>query len=183
MKIYSKYENGIEHTWYVSSNIVYSQCYDKGEGKSLKVVFKGGRTYLYRGVSIEDYIMFRDGESTGENANKYIIKKYKSVRLEDVPTDELEKMRNEFMESDKVVNDTIGSLIYHVEANRETGEIRLKLGDKVIYEGIDGQISLIDLFASMQIKYTASELTTPLYNENDFVDSPLLEANNRNKEE
>ena len=179
MKIYNKYENGIEHNWYLSSNILYSQCYDKGEGKSLKLVFKGGRTYLYRGVSLDDYILFRDSESTGEAANKYIIKKYNAIRLEDVNLDELEKMRNEFMEADKAINDTIGSLIYHVEANKETGEIRLKLGDKVLYEGIDGQISLIELFSSMQIKYTASELTTPLYNEAKFIENKILEANGR----
>ena len=179
MKIYNKYENGIEHNWYLSSNILYSQCYDKGEGKSLKLVFKGGRTYLYMGVSLDDYILFRDSESTGEAANKYIIKKYKAVRLEDVNTNELEKMKNDFMEGDKVVNDTIGSLIYHIEANKETGEIRLKLGDKTLYEGIEGQISLIELFSSMQIKYTSSELTTPLYNEAEFIENNILEANRR----
>lgn len=179
MKIYNKYENGIEHNWYLSSNIIYSQCYDKGKGKSLKLVFKGGRTYLYMCVSLDDYILFRDAESTGEAANKYIIKKYKAVRLEDVNTNELEKMKNEFMEGDKVVNDTIGGLIYHIEANKETGEIRLKLGDKTLYEGIEGQISLIELFSSMQIKYTASELTTPLYNETEFIENNILEVNGR----
>lgn len=182
MKLYSKYENGIEHVWYESSNIVYSQCYDKGAGKSLKLVFKGGRTYLYTGVSIDDYILFRDAQSTGESASKNIIKKYKAVRLEDVDLAKLAKMLEEFNESDNEINKTIGNLIYHIEANKETGEIRLKLGDKVLYEGIEGNISLIDLFASMRLKYTVSELTTPLYNESDFLKSGLLEANNRTEE-
>lgn len=179
MRIYNKYENGIDHNWYLSSNIIYSQCYDKGSGKSLKLVFKGGRTYLYMGVSMEDYVLFRDADSTGEAANKYIVKKYKSVRLEDVDIQELEKMRDEFMNDDKQINDTIGNLIYHIEANKETGEIRLKLGDKVLYEGVEGKISIIDLFSSMQIKYTASELSSPLYTENDFLKSNILEANSR----
>ena len=52
MIVYNRYVNQEDHVWYESSNIIYSKCYDtqNSKFKSLKIVFKGGRTYLYRDV-------------------------------------------------------------------------------------------------------------------------------------
>ena len=65
MKLYSKYENSQEFCWYDSSNIIFSKCYDNpGDYKVVKIIFKNGRTYLYKNVDVKDYIMFRDAEQS-----------------------------------------------------------------------------------------------------------------------
>lgn len=176
MKTYNRYENNIDHTWYDSSNIVYSQCYDKGDTKSVKIVFKGGRTYLYRGVSMSDYIIFRDSESTGEAANRNIVKKYQAVRVEDVPLDEIQAMKERFIDEDKKLNEEMGNLKYHVEFNNNTGEFRIKYEGRPIFEGVEGQVSIFRLFNSMGIKFSMSELEENLSTNNDFEKQKLLDA-------
>ncbi len=183
MKTYNRYENGIDHTWYDSSNIIYSQCCDKGDKKSLRIVFKGGRVYLYRNVEIGDYILMRDSASTGESANKNIIKKYQSVRLEDVDLAKLEEMKSGFIEQDKIANERNGNLKYHLEANNKTGEFRLKNDGVTVYEGIEGQVSIFKLFASLQIPYSMSELETPISTVEDFEKENLLEVRQTESEE
>ena len=183
MKTYNRYENGIDHTWYDSSNIIYTQCCDKGDAKSLRVVFKGGRVYLYRNVDTADYVMMRDSESTGESANRYIIKKYKAVRLEDVSLDELDEMKNRFLEEDRKRNEELGNLRYHLEFNRQNGELRLKYDGRTIFEGEEGKISIIKLFSSMGIAYSMSDLEEPLSTTDDFERKNLLEVAEKGNEE
>lgn len=70
-------EKQIDRIWYESSMIVYSECYDDPNNakKDLKVVFKNGGTYLYKGVLVDDYVMFVHGGLDGSNGkalNKFI---------------------------------------------------------------------------------------------------------------
>lgn len=66
----------IDRAWYNSSTIVYSECEDKENAlKTLKVVFKGGSTYYYYDVPVQDYLMFMHGGLDGSNGkalNQYI---------------------------------------------------------------------------------------------------------------
>ena len=70
MIVYNKYTNLRDHVWYSSSNVIYSECIDSDtELKTLKIVFKEGRTYMYRDVNVEDYIgsMIKTWEHQLEN--------------------------------------------------------------------------------------------------------------------
>lgn len=71
-------ENLIDHCWYESSTILYSKCYDKkNDYKDLDVTFKDGRTYRYFKVSVQDYLLFKNGglsgDSQGKALNRYIL--------------------------------------------------------------------------------------------------------------
>lgn len=176
MVTYNVYSNNIDHTWYDSSNLVYSACYDSnGDSKTLKVVFKGGRTYIYKDVSTKDYLMFSKGaQSNGEEFNRHIVKNYKGVRLGDTDLDKLEELKSSFMNEGKEVEDATTDLSYHLEINDNTGEFRLKLGDRIIYEGIEGQVSISNLFKSMRLACSVSELTEALTTEDDFEQNELV---------
>ena len=175
MVIYNKYVNKVDHTWYDSSNLVYSACYDnEGTKKSLKVVFKGGRTYLYKDVDANDYLMFSKGaQSNGEEFNRHIVKKYKGVRLGDTDIEKLEELKNTFSEENAQIEKALTDLSYHMEISEKTGEFRLKLNDKTIYEGVEGKVSIVNLFSSMHILYSISELTDSLSTSEDFEKEDL----------
>lgn len=151
-KIYNKYIKNEDHTWYDSSNIVYSVCYDGAQTKSLKIVFKAGRTYLYKDVSPVDYVRFRDAESNGKVFNE-CIKQYPCTRLDDTSLEGLEKMKQDFQSKDSFTEYKI-----HIDFNNETGEFKLKINDDVVYEGIEGQVSVVNLLRSMKLEYTMSEI-------------------------
>lgn len=170
MVIYNKYVNKVDHTWYDSSNLVYSACYDaENENKTLKIVFKGGRTYIYKDVSPEDYVAFSKGASSnGEAFNKNIVKKYKGVRLGDTDLDKLEELKKSFIEDNTAIETAMSSLAYHLEINEKTGEFRLLLNGKPIYEGTEGKVSIVNLFASMHILYSISDMEKPLSTSDDF---------------
>ena len=106
MVVYNRYVNNKDHTWYDSSNVVYSLCYDNNEAtKNLKIVFKNGRTYLYKNVDVNDYIGFRSGESTGKTVNQYIVKKYQGVRLPDTDMEKLDELKEEFINDNKITEE------------------------------------------------------------------------------
>ena len=153
MKIYNRYIDSKDCTWYDSSNVYYSECQDSQDDvKQLKVVFKGGQTYLYKDVSIHDYIMFRDSDSNGSAIHKY-IKKYSYVRLPDVNISELEEKKKRFMEEENIVIEENQNKRYTIELDEKTGEFVLKSNDDVIFRGVEGQVSIIELFTSMTIGY------------------------------
>jgi hypothetical protein len=60
---------------YVSSNIL-SSVYDR-EDKTLKVTFKGGRSYVYDKVPFQVFTKMRISESQGKFFNREISKKYR----------------------------------------------------------------------------------------------------------
>jgi hypothetical protein len=84
MKKFNYYSDNVDRVWYDSSNIAYSECIDHdNELKTLKVVFKNGTQYLYEGVDVNQYLLFRENESQGKALNKYIkANGYKYTKLE-----------------------------------------------------------------------------------------------------
>lgn len=155
---YNRYINNEDHTWYDSTNVVYSVCYDNNEStKSLKIVFQKGRTYLYRDVDVNDYLMFKNADSNGQSVNKYIVKKYSGVRIQDTDMETLNALREEFMDDNKVTEEAFSNLIYHIDYDDKTGEFVLKLNNKPVYHGVEGQVSILNLLKCMNINYSMTE--------------------------
>lgn len=156
MITYNKYINNEDHTWYDSTNVVYSKCYNNNQQtKTLKIVFGNGRTYVYRDVDVNDYVAFKMAESNGKSVNTFIVKKYKGVRIADTDVEKLNVLKEEFDNTDKENGETkFENLSYHLDMCEATGEFVLKLNDKPIYNGIEGQVSIINLLKSMNIKYS-----------------------------
>lgn len=155
MKLYSKYENSQELCWYDSSNILFSKCYDNpGNLKVVKLIFKNGRTYLYKDVEANDYVAFRDAESNGSAFTKH-IKKYAAIRIQDTDLDKLNEMKERFMNENQEIQETkMSELGYIIEYCDNTGEFALKIGSKTLYTAIEGNVSIINLFKSMGINCT-----------------------------
>ena len=99
----------IDKSWYDSSNIYYSECYDKkNELKDLKVVFNDGRSYLYKDVSVVDILLFKNGgvnNSQGKALFKYIackvrgVDKYQYEKLDSVDIKVLEEQKKVLLEN------------------------------------------------------------------------------------
>ena len=160
MIIYNRYVNCEDHVWYDSSNIVYSKCYDTKNSptRTVKIVFKQGRTYVYRNVDANDYVRFKTAESTGKAFNEF-IKKYDAVRIADTDLQKLnelqETFKNELKENDE---QKFGDLVYNVKVNESTGEFIIVLGEKTLFRGIEGQFSILDLLTSLNIKHTLEQV-------------------------
>lgn len=158
MIVFNKYVNSRDYTWYDSSNVVYSECIDTNEAfKTLKMVFKGGRQYIYHNVDPSDYLMFRNAESNGKAFSTY-IKKYECQRLPDITMEELDEKRKEFEEDNKVTEEAFTNLAYLLEMNAETKEIRLSLNGKVIFEGVEDKVNIMRLLKCMSINYQFKEM-------------------------
>lgn len=156
MIIYNKYINNEDITWYDSTNVIFSKCYDNNkENKTLKIVFSNGRTYLYKDVNVRDYVVFKNSHSNGRAVNDYIVKKYKGVRISDTDLNQLNEYKNSLMTEENNLNEEkFSNIIYHIDICNETNEFILKLNDKPIFNGIEGNISVIDLLKSMNINFT-----------------------------
>lgn len=157
MIVYNKYLDNQDYTWYDSSNVLFSKCYDdpNSNTKTLKIVFKNGRTYIYKDVDINDYLTFKTAQSNGQAVNTSIIKKYKGVRISDTDVDKLTELREKFINDEKEISETpLKDLIYKVDYNEQNGEFTLTIGDKVIYHGNENKVSLFSLFKSMNIAYS-----------------------------
>lgn len=101
-KIYNSYKNGVDRTWYDSSNIRYSECDDlENSLKNLRITFKDGRTYEYKDIDVNEYIMFRESSSQGQAFNK-LIKKYACTKLDNKDLNFLDKELSELTESPKM---------------------------------------------------------------------------------
>lgn len=85
----------IDKAWYISSNIIYSECVDnENEYKTLRIVFKKGEMYEYSKVDVKDYLMFMAGGVDGSNGKafyKFIQPKYEVKKLGAVDLDALNK--------------------------------------------------------------------------------------------
>lgn len=159
MKVYSKYENGQEFCWYDSSNTLFSKCYDNpGDLKVVKVIFKSGATYLYKNVDVNDYLAFRDAESNGHAFFKH-IKKYEATRIQDTDLEKLEELKTNLMnDSQELQESKVSELSYVIEYCENDGSFVLKLADKTIFSGIEGNVSIVSLFKSMGINCTLKEV-------------------------
>lgn len=119
------YQNSMtDKVWYDSSNIVYSEFVDDGNGKGqLYVTFKNGTTYWYKNVDLaNDYILFKHGGtnpdmSNGKALNQFIKPKYEYERVSDKDTgilmEEFNKTRdfNNFLKDKKNVYFVYGETI------------------------------------------------------------------------
>lgn len=173
MITYSKYIDAQLHDWYDSSNLLYSKCYDnEGETVTLKVVFSDGRTYVYRDVAKSDYLALKTAESNGKAFGQYIRPKYKGVRISDTSKEQLEQLRQSFIEMEQNLTESRNSdLIYQMRYDDKTGRFALYLGNKRIFRGIEGQVSIINLFKSLNINYGMAEA-----DDQDFVTDENEEA-------
>ena len=98
-------ENRIDRTWFESSNVLFSICDDKVDAlKEVTVVFSDGRTYLYSGVKVTDFLMWRNSLSQGKDLFKYIavkdngVPRYKTTKLENTDLKELEVQKQLILE-------------------------------------------------------------------------------------
>lgn len=170
--ILDEYKDNVDKCWYDSSNVLFSKCYDNpNQLKDLTIVFKEGRTYQYNGVDVMDYIMFKTDRSQGKALNKYIVKKYKGVRLSDVDLNELEEEKNNIIverlkekEGENVLLDdsTLDkepATPYTVVNDPSTNEIELLLNNTLVYKGINGKINLFDVLNGLGIKAKIVEKT------------------------
>lgn len=175
MIVYNKYVNSQDHTWYDSSNVVYSKCYDNDlSNKTLKIVFKNGRSYLYKDVEINDYIQFKNAQSNGQAVNTFIIKKYKGIRIADTEIEKLNELKENFISEDNDNGETkFSNLIYRLDVNEQAGEFNLLLNDKVIYNAIEGKVSIINLFKSMNINYVMNVVENVI-NESDENEEKII---------
>lgn len=167
MLTYNRYINQEDHVWHDSSNIIYSKCYDtqQGETKTLKIVFKGGRTYLYKDVDVKDYVMFKTAQSSGDAFNKY-VKKYKAVRIADTNIDKLNELRESFQNEQKETDEQkFGDLVYHIQIDK-ANSFRILLGDKTLFKAQDSNFSIMDLIKSLNL-HAAIEQVDELPNESD----------------
>ena len=93
-KIFNYYssKDSIDYTWYDSSTVKYSKCIDNADAlKTLFVVFSNGRQYKYDDVDVNDYLLFREGLSSGKALNQYIKNKsYEYTKCEDANVEQLD---------------------------------------------------------------------------------------------
>lgn len=156
--IISNYKDKLDKCWYDSSNVLYSQCVDNdNDFKDLQVVFKDGRTYLYSGVNVNDYILFKTDISQGKALNKYILKKYKGVRLSDTSLDELNEEKEKLLEQrkDGSNKETDANPLYHIITYDKEQKIELYLNNKVVYASSLSSINLLDVLKTLGIRCTS----------------------------
>lgn len=111
-KIISIYENDIEKTWYISSNIFYSECDDTNNiGKTIRITFNNGNTYQYENVNVYDYISLRDAESQGKFFHK-IMRSYDVKKIDGPTINELkEKLAQQQNPSNENIEEKQNSII------------------------------------------------------------------------
>lgn len=166
---YSRYINQEDHVWYDSSNLLYSKCYDTNDlnTKTLKIVFKGGRTYLYKNVDVQDYMLLKTSPSNGDAFNKH-IKKYEGVRITDTDVEKLTQLEESFKkETEENDERKIGDTTYLIKIDENTNEFVIILNDKVLFRGIEGKFSILNLFSSLNIKYVMESVQEGIPNDSD----------------
>ena len=153
-KLFSYYSDKVDHAWYDSSNVVYSECIDNEDAlKTLKIVFSNGTQYQYEGISVNDYLLFREAQSQGQTLNKLIKQRNEGYsKLENV---DLEKLNEEY-----ALRSGGGFII---ENTVENGFIIKNVTDEVVYSS-DGKIfdkdlleTITGILASVGTKFTISK--------------------------
>lgn len=100
--IINKYENNLDKCWYDSSTIIYSECIDNDNSyKDLKVIFKDGRTYLYKNLIVQDYLLFRSDSSQGKALNKFIACKNPITGKQKYVFEKIENSNLEIIDNEK----------------------------------------------------------------------------------
>lgn len=106
-KIKCVYENGIDKVWYDSTNVIYSECDDVLNSlKTLKLTFKDGRTYVYKEVDVNDYLLFRESQSQGKAFFRY-IKKYECERVDNSDLNKIKIELEKILDNENIDNKVI----------------------------------------------------------------------------
>ncbi len=106
-KIKCVYENGIDKVWYDSTNVIYSECDDVLNSlKTLKLTFKDGRTYVYKEVDVNDYLLFRESQSQGKAFFRY-IKKYECERVDNSDLNKIKLELEKILDNENIDNKVI----------------------------------------------------------------------------
>lgn len=163
-----------EYCWYDSTNVLYSVCHDKKDDfKDVTLVFKGGRTYLYKNVDVNDYLKFRNSESQGKALRQYFDvkvneagdKKYQIVRLSDINLDDLAEKRKEIedeMKKEKAENvkkQEDEESVIHYTFLEDNDMVRLYKDGNLLVSGISkSSISAADLLDALGIKYEVKSI-------------------------
>lgn len=168
-RTFGTYKNGVDKSWYDSSNILFSEGTELDNGLiNLIIVFNGGRKYVYKNVSLQDYLSFRESASQGKALREFIVvkdkggrDKYECLRLADVDVSLIEEEKKDAMEKQMVLEKANGnSTCYTIIANSDTGMFKLYLADEVIYEGHVDHVSIFKLFKSMNVMADVHFVTT-----------------------
>lgn len=151
--IISKYKDKLDKCWYDSSNVLYSQCVDnENDFKDLQIVFKDGRTYLYQNVNVNDYVLFKTDVSQGKALNKYILKKYKGLRLSDTNIDMLFEEKEKLLEEKKDKTELDENPLYHIITYDKEQKVELYLNNKIVYTSSITSINLIEVLKTLGIR-------------------------------
>lgn len=151
--IISKYKDKLDKCWYDSSNVLYSQCVDnENDFKDLQIVFKDGRTYLYQNVNVNDYVLFKTDISQGKALNKYILKKYKGLRLSDTNLDMLFEEKEKLLEEKKDKTELDENPLYHIITYDKEQKVELYLNNKIVYTSSITSINLIEVLKTLGIR-------------------------------
>lgn len=144
MKLFSYYDNKIDHAWFESSDIVYSECIDnENELKTLKVVFFNGAQYEFYDVNVFDYLKFRDGSSQGKAFITYIRKKkYKFKKLENANLKEINEEYIFRTGNGIFIEENDGNITFYNSKNEKIGDVE-KVKDLTISDLIKKSFKLI----------------------------------------
>lgn len=155
MITYSKYIDSTVHNWYDSSNIRYSECYDRpGDTVDLEIVFGNGRVYRYRDVDKNDYLEMTSAESNGKAFAKVIRPKYSGEKQSEVDMDKLAQLRENFInEEQNIAEMKTADVKYKLLCDKESANFVLTLNNKPLYRGEEHKVSIVKLFQSMFINW------------------------------
>lgn len=144
MKLFSYYDNNIDHAWFESSDIVYSECIDnENELKTLKVVFSNGAQYEFYDVNVFDYLKFRDDSSQGKAFITYIRKKkYKYTKLENANLKEINEEYIFRTGNGIFIEENDGNITFYNSKNEKIGDVE-KVKDLTISDLIKKSFKLI----------------------------------------
>lgn len=144
MKLFSYYDNNIDHAWFESSDIVYSECIDnENELKTLKVVFSNGAQYEFYDVNVFDYLKFRDDSSQGKAFITYIRKKkYKYKKLENANLKEINEEYIFRTGNGIFIEENDGNITFYNSKNEKIGDVE-KVKDLTISDLIKKSFKLI----------------------------------------
>ena len=74
--------------------------------------------------------------------------------------EDLDKMREDFEKETQLVTEALqqNGITYNMKYNDQTGEFQLYLNDKCIFEGVEGEVSVVKLLRCMNINYTMEQI-------------------------
>ena len=52
----------------------------------------------------------------------------------------------------------LGDLVYRIQVDEKTGEFIILMGEKILFRGIEGQFSILNLFTSLNFKYILQQV-------------------------